>query len=90
MNSEVWRGTSEANRNVIKCCARLAGYAGNWRAKEYTGFTLQGLRDGGMNVGPASEEMTVELKEIGVTMTNEWLEAVGEEGKPIVDAVRAE
>ena len=29
-----------------------------------------------------------ELKEIGVTMTNEWLEAAGEEGAAIVDAFK--
>ncbi|SDW95506.1 TRAP-type C4-dicarboxylate transport system, substrate-binding protein [Ruegeria halocynthiae] len=86
VNSDVWAGVSDASKNVIKGCAELAEYAGNWRAKEYTGFTLQGLRDGGMNVGPASEQMTNELKEIGVTMTNEWLEAAGDEGKAIVDA----
>ena len=55
VNSDVWSGVSEANQNVIRGCAELAEYAGNWRAKEYTGFTLQGLRDGGMTVGPASE-----------------------------------
>ncbi len=86
VNSDVWSGVSDTNKNVIKACAELAEYAGNWRAKEYTGFTLQGLRDGGMTVGPASEQMTNELKEIGVTMTNEWLEAAGEQGKAIVDA----
>ncbi len=85
VNSDVWSGVSDANKNVIKACAELAEYAGNWRAKEYTGFTLQGLRDGGMTVGPASDQMVQELKEIGVTMTNEWLEAAGDEGKAIVD-----
>jgi hypothetical protein len=33
--------------------------------------------------------MVGELKEIGVTMTNEWLEAAGDEGKAIVDAFNA-
>ncbi|MDX1742834.1 MAG: TRAP transporter substrate-binding protein [Ruegeria sp.] len=90
VNSDVWSGVSDANKNVIKACAELAEYAGNWRAKEYTGFTLQGLRDGGMTVGPASEQLVNELKEIGVTMTNEWLESAGDEGKAIVDAFRAQ
>ncbi|WP_171207845.1 MULTISPECIES: TRAP transporter substrate-binding protein [unclassified Ruegeria] len=89
VNSDVWSGVSDTNKNVIKACAELAEYAGNWRAKEYTGFTLQGLRDGGMTVGPASEQMVNELKEIGVTMTNEWLEAAGDQGKAIVDAFNA-
>ncbi|GAA6191828.1 TRAP transporter substrate-binding protein [Phaeobacter sp. NW0010-22] len=89
VNSEKWAATADGHKNVIKGCAELAEYAGNWRAKEYTGFTLQGLRDGGMSVGPASDQMTGELKEIGVTMTNEWLEAAGDEGKAIVDAFNA-
>lgn len=89
VNSDIWAGVSDGNKAVIRGCAELAEYAGNWRAKEYTGFTLQGLRDGGMNVGPASDQMVNELKEIGVTMTNEWLEAAGDEGKAIVDAFKA-
>ena len=89
VNSDVWSDVSGANKNVINGCAELAEYAGNWRAKEYTGFTLQGLRDGGMTVGPASDQMVSELKEIGVTMTNEWLEAAGDEGKAVVDAFKS-
>ncbi|WP_415715877.1 TRAP transporter substrate-binding protein [Roseibium sp.] len=89
VNSQVWDGVSDQNKNVIRGCAELAEYAGNWRSKEYTGFTLQGLRDGGMTVGPASDQMVGELKEIGVTMTNEWLEAAGEDGAAIVEAFKA-
>ncbi len=89
VNSDVWNGTSEASQNVIRGCAELAEYSGTWRSKEYTGFTYQGLRDGGMSVGPASDQMVSELKEIGVTMTSEWLEAAGAEGQAIVDAFRA-
>ena len=89
VNKDVWGETSEANQNVVKACAELAEYAGTWRAKEYTGFTLSGLREGGMTVGPASEGLTAELKEIGTTMSDEWLESAGEDGKAIVDAYKA-
>ncbi len=89
VNSGVWSGVSGENKAVIEGCASLAEYAGNWRSKEYTGFTLQGLRDGGMTVGPANDQMVGELKDIGVTMTSEWLEAAGDEGKAIVDAFMA-
>ncbi len=85
VNSGVWDGVSEQNKNVINACAGLAEYAGNWRAKEYTGFTLQGLRDGGMTVAPASDQMKAELQEIGKVMTTEWLEAAGAEGQAVVD-----
>ncbi len=90
VNKDVWGKTSPANQNVINACAELAEYAGTWRSKEYTGFTLTGLRNGGMTVGPASEGLTAELQEIGKTMTAEWLESAGEDGKAIIDAYRAQ
>lgn len=90
VNKDVWGKTSPANQNVINACAELAEYAGTWRSKEYTGFTLTGLRNGGMTVGPASEGLTAELQEIGKTMTAEWLESAGDDGKAIIDAYRAQ
>ncbi|MEL7276731.1 MAG: TRAP transporter substrate-binding protein [Pseudomonadota bacterium] len=90
VNSDVWGGTSEANQNIIRACAQMAEYAGTWRAKEYTGFTMQGLRDGGMSVQPAGDGLMGELRAIGETMTAEWLEAAGDEGAAIVEAYRAD
>ena len=90
VNKDVWGKTDDAHKNIVKGCAEIAEYAGNWRAKEYTGFTLQGLRDGGMKVGPAGDALVGELKEIGKTMTAEWLKAAGDQGKAIVDAFNAE
>ncbi|NKB53994.1 MAG: C4-dicarboxylate ABC transporter substrate-binding protein [Gammaproteobacteria bacterium] len=89
VNKGVWNKTSKANQGVIQGCATLAEYTGFWRSKEYTGFTLNGLRAGGMTVGLAGDKLVAELKEIGKTMTAEWLEKAGAEGKAIVDAFRA-
>jgi TRAP-type C4-dicarboxylate transport system substrate-binding protein len=88
VNSDTWADVSDANKNVVKACAELAEYAGTWRAKEYTGFTVQGLRDGGMMVQPAGDALMGELRAIGETMTAEWLEAAGEQGAAIVEAYR--
>ena len=89
VNKDVWNGTSDATKAVINGCASLAEYAGNWRSKQYTDFTMNGLRAGGMTVAPAGEKLVGELKEIGATMTSEWLEKAGDEGKAIVDAFKA-
>ncbi len=89
VNSGVWDGVSDQNKNIVRACAELAEYAGTWRAVEYTTFTLNGLRAGGMTVAPASDTMKDELRAIGETMTSEWLEAAGEDGKAIVDAFMA-
>ena len=49
--------------------------------KEYTGFTMQGLRDGGMTVEKANPTMKGELQEIGATMTAEWLKLLEQKAK---------
>ncbi len=90
VNSDVWQDVPDESKNVVRGCADLAAYAGYWRAREYTGFTLEGLREGGMTVAPPSDQLEAELKEIGQTMTQEWLEAAGEQGQTIVDAFRAD
>jgi len=89
VNKDTWGGTSQANQNIIQGCAALAEYAGNYRSIEYTQFTLNGLKAGGMTVGPAGDKLVSDLKDIGVTMTSEWLEKTGAEGKAIVDAFQA-
>jgi len=89
VNKDIWEEVSDAHKNVIKGCASLAEYAGTWRAVEYTTFTLNGLRAGGMTVGPAGEQLTAELQQFGETMSAEWLEQAGSDGKAIVDAYKA-
>ena len=89
VNKDTWNGTSKANQNVVRGCAELAEYAGLYRAIEYTQFTLNGLKAGGMTVGPAGDKLVSDLKEIGVIMTAEWLEKTGAEGQAIVDAFNA-
>ena len=42
-----------------------------------------------MTVGPANDSLKNELKEIGQTMSDEWMESAGAEGKAIVDAFKA-
>jgi TRAP-type C4-dicarboxylate transport system substrate-binding protein len=89
VNKDTWSGTSQANQNVVRGCAALAEYAGNYRSIEYTQFTLNGLKAGGMTVGPAGDKLVSDLKDIGVTMTSEWLEKTGAEGQAIVDAFKS-
>ncbi len=90
VNSSVWDGVSDSNKNVIQACADMAEYAGTWRAKEYTGFTMAGLAAGGMTVEPVNDAVMAGLKEVGATMTAEWLEAAGDTGSAIVDGFKAE
>jgi len=89
VNKDVWGKTSKADQNVLRGCAELAEYTGHYRSIEYTQFTLNGLKAGGMSVGPAGDQLVSDLKKIGETMTSEWLAKSGAEGKAIVDAFKA-
>ena len=89
VNSDIWADVSDANKTAITGCAEEAAARGLEASKEYTQFTMDGLREGGMTVQPAGEQLMGELREIGATMTSEWLEAAGEDGAAIVDGFKA-
>lgn len=89
VNMDAWNGLDAATRDVITGCAALAEYAGDWRSIQYTEFTVNELAKNGMTTGPAGDALKAQLREIGETMTGEWLATAGAEGKRIVDAFRA-
>ena len=88
VNNDAWDGLDDATKTAMNDCAAAAKEEGLARSKDYTEFTLNGLRDGGMTVAAASDQMMSELKEIGATMTAEWLETAGDAGKEVVDAYK--
>ena len=89
VNADTWSGVSDANKKVIQDCAATAEAEGLEKSKGYTQFTMDGLREGGMTVAPASDTLKAELQEIGATMTSDWLEEAGDQGAAIVDAFKA-
>ena len=89
VNKDAWNGLDETTRNVLRGCGEMAAYAGYWRAIEYTTFTLNGLRAGGMKVEKPSDQLRTDLLGIGETITAEWLDVAGAEGQAIVDAFKA-
>ena len=68
-------------RTVMAACtlALAAGHAPAAQKVERTAYI----------VGPAGDQLMGDLRSIGETMTQEWLEAAGAEGQAIVDAYRA-
>ncbi len=89
VNKNAWDALDDATRNVMNGCAALAEYAGDWRSIQYTEFTVNQLALNGMSVGKVSATLEAELKAIGETMTDEWLEQAGDAGRAIVEAYRA-
>ena len=89
VNSDVWADVSDDNKAAITACAETAAADGLEASKAYTQFTLDGLREGGMTVGRAGDQLVGDLQKVGETMTSEWLEAAGDEGAAIVDSFKA-
>ena len=89
VNKQAWEGLDDATKTVMNDCASAAKAEGLARSKDYTQFTLDGLKEGGMTVAPASDQLMEELKAIGATMTDEWLAVAGDVGKEIVDTYKA-
>ena len=90
VNMDAWNGLSDDAKAVMNECAATAKAEGLQRSKDYTQFTLDGLKEGGMTVTNASDTLTGELQAIGATMTEEWLATAGDDGKAIVDAYKAQ
>ncbi|WP_425097867.1 TRAP transporter substrate-binding protein [Tropicibacter sp. S64] len=88
-NKDAWDALDDAQRAAMTDCAAEAKARGLQMSKDYTQLTLDGLREGGMTVGRAGDGLVEELKAIGETMTSEWLEKAGDDGKAIVDAYKA-
>ena len=86
VNNDAWAEVSDENKAAVQACADTAAAEGLQASKDYTQFTMDGLAAGGMTVGRAGDGLVAELKEIGATMTAEWLEAAGDDGAAIVDA----
>ncbi|MHC8508619.1 MAG: type 2 periplasmic-binding domain-containing protein [Rhodospirillales bacterium] len=89
VNAAAWAGLSPASHNVINACARLAEYAGVWRAREYTAAARQGLMDVGVRVIFPGEQLQKDLHAIGAVMTDEWRRAAGAQGEVVLDAFKA-
>ena len=88
VNKASWDGLPDDQKTALGECAGEAEARGLQKSKDYTQFTYDGLREGGMKVEPAGDELKGQLQEIGKTMTDEFLESAGDEGKAIVDQFR--
>ncbi len=88
-NKQAWEALDGDSQAAIQDCAATAKAAGLERSIAYTNFTLDGLRTGGMIVQRASDELMDGLREIGATMTDEWLVSAGETGQAVIEAYRS-
>lgn len=88
VNKDSWNDLDEDRRNLVKGMAMLAENAGTARAHQLADWYVTQLAANGMKVQMAQDSLRAELRAIGQTMLEEWLESAGEDGKTILDAYR--
>jgi TRAP-type C4-dicarboxylate transport system substrate-binding protein len=89
VNKDAWSALDDATRKAIADCGDKAAAEGTTKSKELTGQHLKTLADNGMKVSDPSDQLKSELNAFGETMTQEWLDSAGEDGKSIIDAYKA-
>lgn len=89
VNKDTWNGLSEEMKSAITGCADEAAERGIATASDLSGQYLETLAENGMTVAEPSDQLKSELEGLGETMTDEWLESAGEDGKAIIDAYKS-
>ncbi|MEE9590556.1 MAG: TRAP transporter substrate-binding protein [Hyphomicrobiaceae bacterium] len=86
VNKRAFRRLDEATRNAILDAANKAEKRG-WKASmEETDAKIEMLNKNGVAIVQPGEQLQNDLKSIGKTMVEEWLEKAGKDGKEVLDA----
>ena len=86
VNKGIWEGLDADTQAAIQTAADEAGAACTAKSAELSDWYFEQLEANGMQVIDAGPEFLAELKEIGASMTAEWLEKTGDAGQAILDA----
>jgi TRAP-type C4-dicarboxylate transport system substrate-binding protein len=88
VNNAALAKLDDASRKAIADAASRAEDRGWGKAKEQQNFYLKALSEKGMKVLPPSAPLMGGFKKIGETLTTEWLEKAGADGKALVEAYK--
>ncbi len=89
VNKQAWNALDERTRALVRGAAAMAEASGWVRSEELADRYLVTLRENGMSVQQPGEELARGVKEIGQTMTEEWLAEAGEAGEEVLSAYRS-
>ena len=82
-------GLPKDQQDALRAAAAKAEERG-WRmAEEATAAAEQRLAERGLTIGTVPPELAAAFRQIGNTMAEEWAGRVGEDGRKLLDAVRA-
>ncbi len=79
----------ETTREAVLDAAAEAETRGWEMSRQETDDALAVLEENGIVVSEPSEALAEKLKEVGETMTQEWVESAGEQGQAIIEAYQS-
>ncbi|MEQ8354862.1 MAG: TRAP transporter substrate-binding protein [Kiloniellaceae bacterium] len=89
VNKAAWDGLDAKLQKIVLDAAAKAEQAGWDKARELSDWYKEQLAANGMVVEAPSDKLKSDFEEIGATMTKEWLEKAGADGKAVIDAYKA-
>jgi TRAP-type C4-dicarboxylate transport system substrate-binding protein len=88
VNTDMFDALSEEDRDAILAAAAAAETRGWDLSRAENDQKIAELEAGGMVVSQPSEALAAKLQEVGATMTAEWEQQAGDEGRAVVEAYR--
>jgi TRAP-type C4-dicarboxylate transport system substrate-binding protein len=88
VNAKAWEGLDTRTQSIVLGAAAMAEEAGWAKAQELADWYKVQLRANGMTVEGPGDTLKSDFLKIGETMTSEWLDKAGDEGKAVIDAYR--
>lgn len=88
VNTEAFEALAEEERSALLEAAEAAEERGWQMSREETEAKIAELEEGGMTIMQPSEALAARLREIGETMTEEWVQGAGEAGQAVIEAYR--
>ncbi|MFC3285222.1 TRAP transporter substrate-binding protein [Litchfieldella rifensis] len=88
VNEQAFSRLDETTRQAVLDAADDAEQRGWEMSRQETEQALATLRENGIEVSEPTPALAEDLREIGRTMTEEWSERAGEQGRRILDAYR--
>ena len=89
VNKEAWSQLDSKTQHIILGAAAMAEQAG-WRmAQRLADWYKAQLSANGMQVSEPSDSLKEDFKDIGETLTTEWLEKDGDKGQSVIDTYKS-
>jgi TRAP-type C4-dicarboxylate transport system substrate-binding protein len=89
VNKAAWEALDPKLQQIVLDAAAKAEENGWAKARELSDWYKEQLAANGMVVEGPSDALKADFQKIGDTMTAEWLERAGADGKTVIDAFKA-